>query len=69
MIDTADFKNLGWANNWKPYSNSPDNTPKEFKECKAQNHEWVTLTSNNRTCVSVYCCPICKLTWNVDSSD
>jgi hypothetical protein len=53
-------KNLGFANGWKE-------RPKELEECKAKEHN--LNEKNLGRCWNEYHCPICNITFQIDSSD
>ena len=53
------IKNFGYANGW-------NNTPKEVKCCRDLGHTLEGRKIGN--CVHEHYCPICKITWTVDSS-
>lgn len=51
---------LGYANGWIE-------VPEIRKQCKRLKH--VVEQKNIGNCLTEYCCPICKYTYKVDSSD
>lgn len=72
------MKNLGCMNGWYgrvTYPNGwdgkkvkePDNIPLEYTKCVDANHPLVEV--NKGRCWTQYTCPICNITWDVDSSD
>lgn len=58
-----ELKDLGYANGWGPVK------PDEFKTCCEKKHfnKWETLKLARS--IEKLCCPECKITWTVDSSD
>ena len=72
------MKDLGCLNGWHGCTNYPngwdqpgvkeaDNIPPEYEACVAQGH--ALITGNKGRCWTQYTCPICEITWDVDSSD
>ena len=77
------MKDLGCANSWSARIVYPtwddmrnktngvvekaDTTPPEFTACRAADHNPTTQKKGN--CWYQYTCPICGITWDVDSSD
>jgi hypothetical protein len=74
------MKNLGCINSWfGKYLSYPngwdgpavemgeDNPPAEYLACRAAKHPLVEV--NRGRCWNQYTCPICGITWDVDSSD
>ena len=59
-----EFKHLGWANVWD-YLKKPE--PEEFKNCNAANHRLERYELGR--CLMRYKCPICRISYDVDSSD
>ena len=53
-------KDLGCMNGWREY-------PKEYTSCCETEHQLVVVKKGN--CWYQYTCPICQITWDVDSSD
>jgi len=60
-----DYKDLGWINNWYYEKQNPP----EYDKCREAGHELEESSSSHWTCVTRQSCPICKITWRVDSSD
>jgi hypothetical protein len=58
---TPEYKNLGYANGW-------NGTPDEIVQCTEKKHIRL-VESDNYRCVTLYCCPECKIYWKIDSSD
>jgi len=54
------MKDLGIANGWRE-------TPPELITCSDQDHKISTI--NIGKCLTKFICPICKIKWEVDSSD
>lgn len=54
------WKDLGFVNGWRE-------NPKEYDACKAQGHK--LIETNIGTCLNRWECPICKIHFDVDSSD
>lgn len=60
QADPPRWRDLGDANSWgKP--------PDAHVACTAEKHK-VTGREIGR-CYWEYCCPICRITWRIDSSD
>lgn len=57
-----EVKNLGLMNGWKE-------NPVELTECRAKGHMPEVVRSATWRCYSYYSCPICKIQYEVDSSD
>jgi hypothetical protein len=56
------FKNLGCMNGWKI-----GETPKEYCECWSKGHKQTQIKLGE--CWYEYYCEICKIVYDVDSSD
>lgn len=73
------MKDLGCQNGWYgatyypngwdgPKVKEPDNIPVEYTRCQHElKHSLVAV--NKGRCWTQYTCPICEITWDVDSSD
>ncbi len=57
------FKDLGCMNGWGK------DTPEEYKVCCRGNHFKYMEVTKLGNCWTQYTCPICKIVYNVDSSD
>jgi hypothetical protein len=56
------YKYLGWRNNWKE-------EPKEYLNCIKKEHSVKDISLSNRGSDNVISCDICKIYWELDSSD
>jgi hypothetical protein len=57
-----EMKNLGCMNGWK-------SEPVEYTKCKSGCHHEFVSTRKLGNCWYEYSCEICKIKYNVDSSD
>lgn len=57
-----EYTDLGIMNNWKEH-------PEEYKNCLEQKHKINSIASSWWSCYTYYDCPICKIRFEVDSSD
>lgn len=65
-----DYKNLGYANSWKEYSDIElifRTSPVEYLKCINAGHE--LRKENIGKCQTQVFCDICKITWKYDSGD
>jgi hypothetical protein len=58
--DTKGYRNLGYSNEWKE-------TPDIVKKCREKDHDLSGQTVGKS--LHKYSCPICKYSYQVDSSD
>lgn len=65
-MDTSDYNNLGCMNAW--YYGGKNNPP-EYDECIAKGHQHRAVSSATWRCYTYYYCDICKIKYEVDSSD
>jgi hypothetical protein len=72
------MKDLGSMNGWfgkrvypngwdKPFVQEPDRVPQEYTDCAAQKHRIEVVRIGS--CWHRHTCPICNITFDVDSSD
>ena len=75
------MKNLGWMNDWAPrvwkdnegnvvkHSQSTgDTTPEDYRKCRELEHRTLGFANHTR-CYTKEFCAICKIYWEIDSSD
>ena len=59
---------IEYPNGWdKPGVKNPDRIPPEYTACCEAQHPLKVAKKGN--CWYQYTCPICQITWDVDSSD
>jgi len=72
------MKSLGFENSWGGYYSYPNGwdgpkvyiegtPPEEYTKCRELGHK-LECISNHQRCLTTYTCPICQITWQVDSS-
>jgi len=59
-----EIKDLGCMNGWEN-----GNWPKEWTKCCESQPTHKLVVANKGNCWTQYTCPICGITWDVDSSD
>ena len=68
-LKDANYKFLGWQNEWSRENDSEDYIVTEYRHCRRLGHTVDHVSHNPRGTENTASCDICKIYWKYDSSD